>query len=63
MPTFKVEFRVKSPHQTRDVDADSRDQAIATVVQEESANGEVSISRAVEVLESGTEAEPEAQPA
>ena len=49
MPTFKVEFQVTPTHQYRDVDADDRDRAIAKVVEDESANGEVSVTRCVEL--------------
>lgn len=57
MPTFKVEYQVTPPAQTKDVDADTREHAVDQVVQDETPNGEVAISRVAEVV---AEVEPAA---
>jgi hypothetical protein len=62
MPLFKVEYQVTPPHQYRDIEANDRDQAIAMLVEEESANGEVSVTRCSEIEEVPVE-DPAAQPA
>ena len=56
MPTFKVEYQITPPHQTRDVDAKSPEEAISKVVIDGSADSStVSVTRCIQLIESGTE--------
>jgi hypothetical protein len=46
---FRVEFTTTPPLKTQDVDADTRDHAIAAIVEQEKPNGEVAVTRCVEL--------------